>query len=642
MKKNIAATALLTTIGALAIHADQEPDATPDATPGATTSAKLDETTILANRSETPHTQVGSSVSVLDAGLLDSQGVRSIDSALKFVPGVTSDSVGGQRGSTSDLYVRGLLTTHTHIVVDGMRISGSNSGAILSKQYLGTNNLGGLSRIELLRGPQGALYGADAIGGVLGLYTQKGEGAHSGSLRAEGGSFSTWNSALSLQGSEGGFSYALTLGHERTDNELPHNAFEMDSYALRLDYEINDRLSIGLTLRGADAIYEGPQVSAFYTGPDQSDFQYTLGTLFARYQVNDCWSSKLTLGVFDQESAFVSRAPTPGFPPFVPPTAPPTISFANNDDLTKYGIYWDNTIRWNDRHTTVTGLVYEKSDYLYTDSFGAFDDRQRQQNGIYVNHIWKATEQLTLSGGLRWEDYNDDGTNGYNDDVLTWRTAAAWTSERTGTTVRGSLGHGFRLPSSNELNGNPAFLIAPNPNLDPVESLGWDFGIEQAFCDDQYTLGVTYFANRLENAISNPGGGYVNTDGTSETSGIEASAEANFLDDRLSIALTYTWLDRSLVDIPDNTAGIRIHGEITDRLQAGLTASYLDSRSYGGNTVDSYIITNLYGNYEVSENVSLNLRVENLLDAGYEYYNGFGSAYPGRGRGIFGGVTLSW
>ena len=609
--------------------------------------AKLPDTTIIANRTATPLSQVGSSVSVLDVDFLSEAGIRSLDQALKFVPGVTSDSVGGQKGSSSDLYIRGLRTTHTHMVVDGMRISDTNSGLVLSKQFLGSSNLSGLSRVEILRGPQGALYGGDSIGGVLGLYSKKGEGDHSGSVHVEAGSFNTWSSSLAAQGSSESLSYSISLGHDLTDNDLPHNSFEMESYAIRIDYEFHNRLRMGLTLRGADSTYEGPQTGPFYSGPDDSDFRYNLTTLFAEHQINDIWSSKLTLGIFDQESEFVSRAPTPPFGApgdlsYDPGSQPPTISYANDESLTKYGAYWDNTIKWNSQHTTIAGLVYEKSDYLFTDSFGANDNRERKQKGLYTNHIWNVSDQWNVSGGLRWEDYSDDGSNGFNDGVFTWRLASAYSLDKTDTTFRGSLGHGFRIPNSSELNGNPTFGIAANSDLDPVESLGWDLGIEQAFCDGQYTLAVTYFGNRLENAIISTGSQYTNTPGTSETSGIEASAEANFLNERLNIALTYTWLDRSLVDIPENTAGLRIYGRISERIQAGLTVSYLDQRSYGGNSLPSYYIVNLYGNYKINDNVSLNLRAENLLDKNYEYYNGFGSAYPGRGRGIFGGVTIEW
>ena len=108
------------------------------------------------------------------------------------------------------------------------------------------------------------------------------------------------------------------------------------------------------------------------------------------------------------------------------------------------------------------------------------------------------------------------------------------------------------------------------------------------------------------------------------------------------MTVSYTWLDRKLVDIPDNTIGIRINGKVTDKLQAGLSASYVDRRSYGGNSLSSYQIINLYGHYKLSDHVALNLRVENLLDENYEYYSDTFTTYPGRGRGVFGGVSIAW
>jgi vitamin B12 transporter len=607
----------------------------------------LDPTTILANRMETDISKVGSSVTVLDIGLLEEQGIRNLDEALKFVPGVVSDSVGGQRGSTSDLYIRGTKTAHAHVVVDGMRISDANSAAVGIKQFMGSNNLNGLTRVEVLRGPQGALYGGDSIGGVVGLYTAQGEGDYSGNFRLEGGSFHSWNAMFGMQGTSGDLSYSLGLGYERTDNDLPHNEFEMFSYALRLDYAVNESLNVGMTLRGADSTYQGPTVGDYYSGPDDTDLRYTLGTLFAEYEVNDLWVSKLTFGFFDQESNFKSRAATPGYsdpsdPYYVPPTAPPTISYTNDEQVTKAAIYWDNTVKWNEQNTTVAGLVYENSDYNYENSYASTDDRTRKQYGLYANHVWDVTDNFNLSGGARWEDYSDDGKNGYNDDVVTWRAASAYTVSQTDSILRASVGRGFRLPAFTEMYGYGAGEYSP---LDPEESLGWDFGVEQPFCDGQYKVGVTYFANRIENAIvsnSYPLTGYSNEDGVSETSGIETSAEGHFLDERLSVMLTYTWLDRSLVDMPKHSGSLRIHGDISDKLGAGLTASYLGSRSYGGNDLDAYTLVNLYGNYKVSENVTLDARVENLLNKDYEYYNGYGSVYPGRGIGLFGGVTFNW
>ena len=177
MKKNIAATALLTTIGGLALHAAPESKSQLE--------LKLEETTILANRSLTDLSKVGSSVTVFDASELKKSGIFHIDQALKFVPGVISESTGGQNGTISSLFLRGTATRHAHLRVDGMRLSGAN---ISSGNFLGGSGISGLSRIEILRGPQSALYGGDSIGGVIGLYSGRGSGDPSGRIFLEAGS----------------------------------------------------------------------------------------------------------------------------------------------------------------------------------------------------------------------------------------------------------------------------------------------------------------------------------------------------------------------------------------------------------------------------------------------------------------------
>ena len=169
----------------------------------------LSDTTIIANRSETELSKVGSAVTIRDVSELEKSDITYLDDALKYVPGVISESIGGQRGSISSLFLRGTSTNQTHIRVDGFRISGSN---IASGNFLGGNNLSGLSRIEVLRGPQSALYGGDAIGGVLGLYTKKGSGDPSGSLSVETGSFNTFSTALKFQGQVDRLSYAFVVG----------------------------------------------------------------------------------------------------------------------------------------------------------------------------------------------------------------------------------------------------------------------------------------------------------------------------------------------------------------------------------------------------------------------------------------------
>ncbi|MDG0994335.1 MAG: TonB-dependent receptor [Akkermansiaceae bacterium] len=611
MKKNIAATALLTTVGGLAFsHAAPEPESQLD--------AKLEETTILANRSLTDLSKVGSSVTVFDASELKKSGIFHIDGALKFVPGVISESIAGQRGSASSALLRGTTTRYAQIRVDGIRVSGPN---ITTGNFFGGTNLNGLSRIEILRGPQSALYGGDAVGGVLGLYSEKGTGKPSGRLRIGGGSFDSFNTSLNLQGQLDKLSYALTLGYETTDNDLPNNRFEQSSYALRLDYQAHDSLKIGMTLRGFESDFRRPDYTdpAFARDADDKTTS-VLATLFADLQVNHLWSSKLTLGLYDEKYDSLSF----------------TTGASSITEGSKHALYWDNTIEWDEKNTTTTGIVSEHT------RFKAFATSNKgDQFGIYLNHNIEVTDALTLNGGIRWEDYDTFGNE------TTWRIAATYNIANTGTTLKASAGKGFRPPTFLERYGG-AFGFLPNPDIGPETSVGWDAGIEQKFRDGQYNVSATFFSNRIEDSI----GGWplsTNTPGTTVTEGIEVAASASWLDNRVHATLAYTYLDESIAGQPEHSGSLRVLANITDKLDAGFSVNYLDDRTFNGNALDAYTLVNLQASYEINPNVTLDIRVENLFDKNYELAN-FGpffpattpSVYPGRGRGIFGGVTISW
>ena len=587
----------------------------------------LDDTTVIANRVATPLSKVGNSVSILNISELEQEGVNYLDDALKFVPGVISESTGGQRGSISSLFLRGTNTDQTHIRVDGVRVSGSN---IASGGFLGGSGISGLSRIEVLRGPQSALYGGDAIGGVLGLYSKKGSGDPSGSFSIGTGSFNTFSSALQFQGQIDRLSYSFGIGYEETDNDLPNNSFEQINYTLRLDYDVNEALDVGLTLRGFDSQLRTPDNTdpAFSRDAD-ADTESNLATIFAKLQVNEKWTSKLTLGLYSEDFESINFN-SPNF--FI-------------SDGETYSAYWDNTVVWNDRHTTTAGLVYETTDFDFASEFFGLteDDNDQDQYGVYINHSWDVTEELNLTGGVRWEDFDTFG------DEFTWRGSAAYYIEETGTKFHASIGRGFRPPSFIELFG---FGGGSNFDLDAETSIGWDFGIDQEFCDGQYSIGVTYFENRIEDSIettfdqATSAVTNFNASGTSTTRGIEFEAQGKWFNDRLRASVNYTWLDESLSGQPENSAALRVNASITEKLDAGFSVNFLDDRTFGGNDLDSYTLVHLNANYKLSPSLTLNARVENLFDETFEFASfgsgAFESTFPGRGTGVFAGITYEW
>ena len=588
----------------------------------------LAETTIIANRTETDLSKVGSAVSILNVSELEQSGILYLDDALKYVPGVISESIGGQRGSISSLFLRGTNTKHGHIRVDGFRISGPN---MATGNFFGVNDLSGLSRIEVLRGPHSALYGGDAIGGVLGIYSKKGSGTPGGSLSIGGGSFNSFSSALTMEGQIDRLSYALGIGYQETDNDLPNNQFEQLSYALRLDYAVNDSLDVGLTLRGFESQFRRPDYAdpAFSRAADDS-IESTLATIFVNSQLTDQWHSKLTLGIYQEKYDSSDFEAT---------------SFYTSDGQ-KYAAYWDNTIEWDNRHTTTAGLVYEKTNYDYASFYYGLstDSRDAHQYGAYINHSWDVTDALTLTGGIRWEDYDTYG------DEFTWRGAAAYRIEETNTKFRASIGRGFRPPSFIDIYG---FGGTANFDLAAEQSTGWDIGIDQQFCNGSHQISLGYFENRIEDFITSiygPAPTYTpstfNASGTSITRGIELEAHGRWLNDRIRATFVYTWLDESLSGQPEHSAGLRVSADVTDKLETGLSINYLDHRKFNGNELDPYILVNLHANYQLSSDTTLTARIENVFDSDYEFFNSGPvsnpSKYPGRGAGFFAGITYQW
>ncbi len=600
---------------------------------------ELDATTIIANRSETDLSKVGSSVTVLDTKKLQDQGVRFFADALKYSPGVISDTSSGQRGTTSSIYIRGNESKYTGMMVDGIRMGGTS---FEQGNFIGTSNLLGMSKIEVLKGPQGVVYGASAMAGVVGVSNQKGSGNPSSELKVEGGSFNSWNKVFNTQGESGAFSYSLSIGHEKTDNDLPNNKFEAFSSAIRLDYAVNDSFRLGMTFRSIDSTAQLPQYKKPYPDDKDVNFDYTLSTFFAEYDVNDVWSSKLTLGYYDENYNTVDAA---------------SQVKTYNVDSNKFATYWDNTLTWNDQFTTVVGLAFEQSEYENQSktawSSSELPTTQRDQFAMYLNQIWNVTDNWSITGGLRWEDYSDDAENGFNGDVTTWRVATAYTVSQTNSILRASVGTGFQLPTFYEVYANSFQHKDPNlvNDLDPAKSIGWDIGIEQPFYDGQYTVGVTYFATRVEDAIewqANPlwAPVYANRDGITETSGIEAFAKANFLDDRLTTTLAYTWLDRQTLSephfLPENVLSLRVDGQVTAQLNLGITATYTDDRALYGDVLDDYALVNIYANYVLNDHVKLSARVDNLFDKEFYYGASQYGVQPGRGVGFFGGVTVTF
>ena len=226
----------------------------------------------------TPIDQVASSVTVITAADLEREQRRTLPDALSAVPGLNVIQAGGPGGLTS-VFMRGTNSNHVKVLIDGIDVSDPSNPARVFDfgQMLASD----IERIEVLRGPQSGLYGADAIGGVISITTKKGEGPPKVYGTLEAGSFGTFNQTTGVSGSQAGFNYSFNIAHfQSTDTPvtptelLPPGRKRNDdyydnvTYSTRLGADLSENFGLNFVARYTDATLK-------FTGDDFSTFPST-------------------------------------------------------------------------------------------------------------------------------------------------------------------------------------------------------------------------------------------------------------------------------------------------------------------------------------------------------------------------------
>lgn len=564
---------------------------------------------------------VTSTVTALDPSELETQGILQLRDALNASPGVISTSTGGQTGAIGSLFIRGTRTADSLVVIDGMRLSDSNSplGNLLSAGR--TYDVGS---VEVLRGPQGAIYGGESIGGVVWMETPRGSGKPGGSATFEAGSFDSAAARAMFQGKTGDVSYHLSGGYEETDNDGPDQHFHQGSTALRVEGKVDPIWTVGTTFRSVDLFYQN---AGGYETPFGSDdhLDTALATIYANGRISDRWTARFHAG-YHQESYDSD---------YLDAWSNTPMNYGS--DLEAFSLSTDHEITLADNLRLLSGAFLHQDSYKVTNGV----DESGERYGLHSVLEWDALDNLTHTAALRWEDYDSFG------DEFTWRLGSIYRFEKSGTSIRAGAGKSFRGPSYTDLYYESSWY-EPNPNLKAQTAIGWDAGIEQMI-DDHHVFEVTWFSNRIKDAIdsySDPEGDYIytaeNIPGKTTTDGLELGLRGDWFENELSYRLAWTYLHESLSDQPRNATTAALDWKPVDKVLVGIGATYLSDHSWGGDPLESYTLFRIHGSYQLTEKVKLHARVENLLDEDYELYSGYGSTIEGAGTGFYAGVTIDW
>ena len=587
----------------------------------------LEDVVVTASRTETPLSQVASSVTVIDEEEITARQKSTVLELLRSVPGVDVVQSGGFGGATS-IYLRGTATRHTLVLIDGVEYSDPTS--ITRSADISNLTTDNIERIEIVRGAQSVLYGSDAIGGVINIITKKGHGKVNAYASVEGGSYHTWREKAGISG--GGDRTNISLAVSRSDsdgfssaNEDNGNA-EDDGYknttvSFNAGVTPSDILDLNLNLHYTDAEYDYDGVvydSSFNSFPGDADNVQDTKEFAGRIQsvlhlLDDRWQLQLGAAITDIDREY-------------------------NDEIyggskyegkqTKFEL--QNIIEVGEYHKVVLGAETEKEDY--DDSYDMEADATN--NAVYLQDQFAAGNFATMVG-MRYDHHDAFGGE------VTWRVAPVYTVSATGTRLKGSIGTGFKAPSLYQLYA-PAFsyswegieYVIPvgNKDLDPEKSLGWDAGIEQPLLNNTLVVGVTWFRNDIDDYIDYDDYlGYQNLNKI-RTQGVETTAQwypSDFLDFQLSYTYTDTKdkSDGSRLDRrPLHKGGAGINVYPLTAFKVNLNMTYTGERDDADVILDDYILVNLAASYQLNDHVKFFGRIDNLFDEDYEQVAGYGTA----------------
>lgn len=587
----------------------------------------IEELVVVGNRFPVPRRQLATSVSVVDAQQIRDYGSFTLTDILRQTAAVGASSNGGV-GSLSTLRIRGEQGFRTLAVFDGMRLSDPSGTQVAAPiEHLLASQVG---RIEVLRGPQGLSYGADA-GGVINLSSAPNQSGFSGAIDAQGGARGTQQ--LSTQ---------LGYGGERIDLSLAASDFGTDGFNSRLsDTDLSDddgydnttyhaRVGVKLT-EALDLVLVRRETS--------SEAQFD-GCYSGFSQVNEC------LSVYDFAG---SRAALNYESGGITQSLAYALTETDRDNLSEgvsaFGAEGELE-RWEYQLglTALPGFDLIAGVDLEREVNGS---DERDNSGVYAEVLSDFSDSWFLTLGLRQDDNEDFG------DFTSYRVSSAYLIDLGGSTLKfkGAIGRGFRAPSLYEVSYNQSPWAAPPAAglaLNAEQSSGFEVGVE--YSAERYDVEVVAFQQDVEDAIDfDLAGysGYLQFAGRNRSEGIELitrasltetlSATANFTLNKTKRANGLARLRRpeQLINVglsyADPAGKLRINAFYRRSQNA------IDERAGTLFDLDDFGVLDLNANYTLREGVELYVRLENSTDEQYREVGDFRSAE----RGAFAGVRLS-
>ncbi|MEP7309062.1 MAG: TonB-dependent receptor plug domain-containing protein, partial [Acidobacteriota bacterium] len=343
--------------------------------------------------------QVGASVTVLDAKTLDAIGKPDVLEALRLVPGSSLVQIGA-RGGTTSIFIRGGNSNFNKLIIDGIPANDIGGGIDLS-QF----SMAGVERVEVLREANSVIAGTDALAGVISVISRRGQTrVPEAAFSLDGGNLSTNRESASLGGVARRVDYFSEFSRLDTNNDLPNNEYRNKTYAGRFGLAVGHNTDVSATVRWIDKYYESPNGDSLYGVPDDA-FQTNRLRLVgfgSQTQITDRWQASARVGLSEQRAHFVN----------------PTLSGQNIG-----GTGFGSTV-------TLTGANGYSATGRGALDFGPYDTQTRSaRQGVYGQTTYQVGRSFSVSGGGDYER-EQAFTNPEAEPSTTRHNGAAWLEGR--------------------------------------------------------------------------------------------------------------------------------------------------------------------------------------------------------------------
>ena len=598
----------------------------------------LEEIVVTASKYEEELSETSVSGAVIDQEDISNKNAYNAADLLKDITGVQINDYSGVTG-VKTISMRGSQPEQVLVLIDGQPMNSRQSGQI----DLSRLNIEQIEKIEVLRGPASAIYGANALGGVVNIITKSGTDESSTNVKMGYGSFNTQQYSLTQQGGEDKLNYNLAVTAKKSDGhrDIPDNS-DLEQYNLftKFDYQLTKYSDLILSLRYNDSDKGVPgEITNPTPNAQQNDEDKNINLTWK--QQREDTDTKVLAYYNQHEQSYYDKY------------------YSNQDNPADFNNYYrdqDGDVYYYDgskrkevndinltekitnsiHDTNRMGLDFSRTKYYqeHTLSYGTTvkqNEIDSNENGehetlnkaLFVQDKWAVNEVLTVNLGSRYDDHDKFGSE------ISPRAGLVYKVDQN-LKLHLSGGQAYRTPTFNDLYWPASAYTEGNPDLKPETAVAYEVG--STYLTDQSKIKVSLFQRDVDDLIDWAQGddGVYRPDNVNqaEISGIELTAKRE-LNEKITAGFNYTYLDAV-----NTTAGERLEyrpyhkANLDLNYRADKFATAVNAKLVDGRTGDlaSYFVLDgkVSKDYQINDaQFKLSLEVNNLLDRDYEVRAGY-------------------